>query len=288
MSAAGVAGRLLAGRLLASSSSRRPPLTTVVPQLSSRPLSTASDAKIVVVGGSGFVGSAVCKAAVERGASVFSVSRAGKPASKQIAGSTWASQVTWLQGDALEVADWPEDYLKGAAGVVSCVGSFGTHDFMRKICGEANVRVFDEAGKRGVARAVFIGAHPFLEVAPARHLLRGYYEGKEMAEEALFANFSGGTGTSIRPGMIHGTRYVSDVPVPLSLVGKPLEVIFGNEGVRSAVGSLPLPFGLAGLLVPAASAERVAKAAVEALMGAIPEESHDRRVVDVWALRKQT
>ena len=88
--------------------------------------------------------------------------------------------------------------------------------------------------------------------------------------------------------MIHGTRYVSDVPVPLSLVGKPLEVIFGNEGVRSAVGSLPLPFGLAGLLVPAASAERVAKAAVEALMGAIPEESHDRRVVDVWALRKQT
>ena len=101
--------------------------------------SVSSAAKVVVVGGSGFVGSAICQAAVARGASVFSVSRSGKPAAKQLAASPWAAKVTWLQGDALEASEWPETYLEGAAGIVSCVGSFGSHDFMRRVCGEANV-----------------------------------------------------------------------------------------------------------------------------------------------------
>ena len=64
----------------------------------------SSAAKVVVVGGSGFVGSALCKAAVARGADVFSVSRGGKPGAKQLADSSWAREVTWLKGDALNVS----------------------------------------------------------------------------------------------------------------------------------------------------------------------------------------
>ena len=64
----------------------------------------SSAAKVVVVGGSGFVGSAVCRAAVARGASVFSVSRGGEPTANQVAGSDWAKEVTWLKGDALKVS----------------------------------------------------------------------------------------------------------------------------------------------------------------------------------------
>ena len=60
--------------------------------------------KVVVVGGSGFVGSAVCKAAVERGATVVSVTRSGEPAAKQVVDSDWAAHVTWRKGDALKVS----------------------------------------------------------------------------------------------------------------------------------------------------------------------------------------
>merc|ERR1712176_9259 len=59
--------------------------------------------KVVVVGGNGFVGSAVCRAAVQFGAQeVVSVSRSGAPKADQLAKSDWAQRVTWLKGDALE------------------------------------------------------------------------------------------------------------------------------------------------------------------------------------------
>ena len=185
-----------------------------------------------------------------------------------------------------QASDWPEEYLDGVAGVISCVGSFGGHDFMRKVCGEANVRVFDEAKRMGVARAVFISAHDY--GPPLRDLLKGYFDGKLMAEEALFRNFSGGTGTSVRPGMVHGTRYVAgSLPVPLSAVGKPLELVLGNQVVRAAVEGTIVPGALQRLLVPAVSADAVAQASVDALMGPIPAEFEDdagnhRRVLGVW------
>ena len=87
----------------------------------------SSAAKVVVVGGSGFVGSALCKAAVARGADVFSVSRGGKPGAKQLADSSWAREVTWLKGDALNVSPStshltsPHDSLSSAdAEILSC------------------------------------------------------------------------------------------------------------------------------------------------------------------------
>ena len=65
---------------------------------------SAGESKVVVVGGNGFVGSAVCRAAVKRGATVLSVSRSGQPKADQILRSDWAQKVTWLKGDALKVS----------------------------------------------------------------------------------------------------------------------------------------------------------------------------------------
>ncbi|CAN1748862.1 Uncharacterized protein At1g32220, chloroplastic [Linum perenne] len=50
--------------------------------------------KIVVLGGSGFVGSAICKAAVEKGIEVVSLSRSGRPSLN----APWVDQVTWVPG----------------------------------------------------------------------------------------------------------------------------------------------------------------------------------------------
>ena len=52
--------------------------------------------RVTVAGGSGFVGSRVCKYLVENGAEVTSVSKSGKPPAG--AGS-WASSVKWVAND---------------------------------------------------------------------------------------------------------------------------------------------------------------------------------------------
>lgn len=50
--------------------------------------------QILVLGGSGFVGTEVCKAAILQGISVVSLSRSGRPSSS----APWADRVTWVAG----------------------------------------------------------------------------------------------------------------------------------------------------------------------------------------------
>ncbi|KAF9564599.1 mitochondrial protein [Agrocybe pediades] len=59
--------------------------------------------RILVVGGNGFIGSAVCRAALARGIQVTSVSSSGNPY-RTPKGHTpaWTSKVDWKQGDALQ------------------------------------------------------------------------------------------------------------------------------------------------------------------------------------------
>jgi NADPH:quinone reductase-like Zn-dependent oxidoreductase len=63
----------------------------------------AGKGKLLVLGGTGFVGSTVAKLALDRGYEVVSMSRRGKPpADSKIAGST---QIRWEQGDATKTQD---------------------------------------------------------------------------------------------------------------------------------------------------------------------------------------
>ena len=250
--------------------------------------------KIVVVGGNGFVGSAVCEAAVARGAEVTSVSRSGTPALGRPVGArgdhhpawAWVDEVRWEAGDAFRAKDWPDALLDGADGVVTCVGAFGSHAAMRRICGESNVAVVEAAHDRGVPRMAFISAHDF--GFPLRSALRGYYEGKDMAEDAMFARFPGGSGAALRPGMIHGTRHVplpppvagllarGSLPVPLSLVGQPL---------RAAMAVLAPTPTASGVLVPPVSAAAVGRAAVSSVLDPPPAGGPDEgRIIDAWEI----
>ncbi|KAF7715138.1 NAD(P)-binding domain-containing protein [Penicillium ucsense] len=81
--------------------------------------------RLVVAGGSGFLGSRICKAAAARGWSVTSLSRSGEPRWDTVTSSTerpsWASSVEWAKADILK----PETYkpfLSGASAVVHTMG----------------------------------------------------------------------------------------------------------------------------------------------------------------------
>eukprot|EP00665_Eupelagonemidae_sp_cell47_P009686 gene9686-3260_t len=133
----------------------------------------------LVVGGNGFVGTRVVRHALAHGLKVASISRSGAPL---VADATIAD-ADWKRGDVTDPAVLKQA-LEGVDAVVSCLGAFGSQDFMRRINGDANVAVFGAAAVAEVSKAAFISAAVFRPVAP---LVRGYYEGKAAAEEAVRA-----------------------------------------------------------------------------------------------------
>ncbi|CAG7927030.1 unnamed protein product [Penicillium olsonii] len=81
--------------------------------------------RLVVAGGSGFLGSRICKSAAARGWTVTSLSRSGEPRWETVTDSkerpSWAGSVEWAKADILK----PESYkshLNGASAVVHTMG----------------------------------------------------------------------------------------------------------------------------------------------------------------------
>ncbi|KAJ1964570.1 hypothetical protein IWQ62_002897 [Dispira parvispora] len=83
--------------------------------------------KLLVVGGTGFLGSKICQRAVERGLEVVSLSRRGQPSqpdpsAKATGTNDWQAGVTWCQGDVLR----PETYAAELAKCDAVVHTVGT------------------------------------------------------------------------------------------------------------------------------------------------------------------
>lgn len=229
----------------------------------------------MVLGGSGFVGSNIVKEALNSGLAVVSVNRSGPPKGIK---EPWVDQVKWVRGDALK----PETYastLEGALGAISTVGAFGSNEFMRKVCGEANVLAIQTAKERGVPRFCFISAHDFR--IPG--LLTGYYAGKKDAERALFEHYPEG-GVALRPGFIYGTRVLaSGTQIPLGIIGAPLRALLVDSPLaRVAKGLSGVPVAGAAF-VPPVSVEAVARAAV----AAATDPSVPAGPMDVYALTER-
>ena len=123
--------------------------------------------RVAVFGGSGFVGSRVCKTLVESGCRVASISRAGQPP-RWAAAMPWSEQVEWLSADMLTATAIPLGRVDMA---VSCVGNmrpspdwedssfFGLHwnkEVMRRENGDITERIADAAKRAGATRFVYV------------------------------------------------------------------------------------------------------------------------------------
>ncbi|KAL2548165.1 NAD(P)-binding Rossmann-fold superfamily protein [Forsythia ovata] len=205
--------------------------------------------KLLVLGGNGFVGSHVCKEALDRGLAVASLSRSGRSSIQE----PWANSVTWHQGNLLSTDSW-KDVLKGVTSVISCVGGFGSNSNMYKINGTANINAIRAAAEEGVKRFVYISAADFGVV---NYVLQGYFEGKRAAETELLTRYTYG-GVILRPGFIYGTRRVGSMKLPLGVIGSPLEMILQHAKPLSQV-----PF-VGPLFTPPVNVTAVAKVAVRA------------------------
>lgn len=205
--------------------------------------------KLLVLGGNGFVGSHICKEALDRGVTVASLSRTGRSSIQD----SWANSVIWHQGNLFSIDSW-KDALKGVTSVISCVGGFGSNSHMYKINGTANINAIRAASEEGVKRFVYISAADF---GIANYVLQGYYEGKRAAETELLTRYPYG-GIILRPGFIYGTRRVGSMKLPLGVIGSPLEMILQRA---KPLSQIPL---VGPLFTPPVNVTAVAKVAIRA------------------------
>lgn len=210
--------------------------------------------RLVVLGGSGFVGSAICKAAASRGIEVISLSRSGRPNTF----NSWEDQVTWITGDVFYV-NWDE-VLPGATAVISTLGGFGSEEQMQRINGEANVIAVTAAKEYGIPKFVLISVHDYN--LPSFLLTSGYFTGKRKAESEVLSKYPS-SGVVLRPGFIYGKRKVGDIEIPLDLVGEPVEKLLNaTASFTKPLSSLPA----SDLLLAAPiSVDDVAQAAINAV-----------------------
>ncbi|KAI8336736.1 hypothetical protein BC941DRAFT_427955 [Chlamydoabsidia padenii] len=89
--------------------------------------------KLLIVGGSGFLGQSMCKAAAQKGWQTISLSRHGEPETFTKQGKpAWANEVEWARGDSLD----PDSYkhlLKDVTNVVHTVGIILESDYKKVV-----------------------------------------------------------------------------------------------------------------------------------------------------------
>ena len=170
-------------------------------------LAAVPSLKVTVLGGTGFVGSRVCKTLVNGGAEVTSVSARGE-VPKWCAGEPWASAVEWRKND---ITRGPREQLVEAVGspdaVISTVGAIG-FDVQGLLLGNgvANAEGAKAAKAAGAKRFVYVSVAS--EVADAKGWLPpffgGYFDGKAQAEQAIQDAGFESSSTFVKPSFIYG------------------------------------------------------------------------------------
>ena len=238
--------------------------------------------KVTVVGGSGFVGSRVCKILTDKyGVDVTSVSKSGK-APDWCKGEDWSSLVEWKAADLLSAS---EDALDASIGkpdaIVSCVGVVGTDpEVLLKGNGQANVAAFASAHRGGnVERASLVSVAS--EVAACQEswlpeFFGGYFDGKEQAEKAALAAVKGDSSrlTIVKPTFIYGGDSFGLLPPRVNYAyGSAVEEVLSWDVCKFLANITPGLIKVA--LRPPVSVDAVAGACAAAIMEDLAENVLD-------------
>ena len=219
---------------------------------------------LLVLGGNGYVGQNVLRAAIQSNlfSDVKSFNRSGPP--EKVAESL--SQVEWLSGDIFDAAA-REDAIDGNYAVISCIGAFGSNEFMKKVCGDSTIEAIETAKAKGVEKFGFVSSAQVYEGSaglkiPPSMPMHGYFQGKQSAENKLLQAYPDGH-VILRPGFIYGNRKVGSLELPLQLIGTPINIVGNHLGpLSSIIQSIPFVGKEVSSMVPV---ESVGKAMIESL-----------------------
>jgi nucleoside-diphosphate-sugar epimerase len=223
--------------------------------------------RVLIFGGSGFIGGAVARAALKKGVDVLCACRTPPAAATDpnLAETAWEKNCKWISVDALDrraVYDVVETHSDVDA-VISTIGLLTlNHGLAKQINGDANVNIaaaLYECKDEPKPRFVYVSASP---MTPVPLILKGYYHGKNATERAMFETL-GDRGVILQPGMVYGTRETKGgYSVPLSPIGVPLEFLFRPIYRKTGLT----------LFTPAIHVDVVARAALQGGLTAIKRE----------------
>lgn len=164
---------------------------------------------ILVVGVTGFLGSAVARRLGAEGAAVVGVSRSQPPP------ASYLRHVQLDIGRALEAAAW-RPYLDGVDAVVYCAGALqdGPHDSLQAVHASGPAALFAACSDAGVRRVVHISA------LGADHAASEFSASKRSGDEALQA--SNLDWVILRPSIVIGDTGIGSAALLRALAALPL------------------------------------------------------------------
>ncbi len=163
-------------------------------------------AKVVLIGGSGFVGKALCEAFIANGDHVTSVSFHGKP-QKIIPILAESAHMHWVQGDLFLAGDWKKE-LENCTVLVHLVGILWEDKreqltYERMIVESARI-VAQAANEAKISKVVFLSAQTGPPIIGKKYL-----ESKRKAEQIFQAKNS--QTMIFRPFLLYGVERPSSV-----------------------------------------------------------------------------
>ncbi|KAL3912162.1 MAG: hypothetical protein SGILL_006995 [Bacillariaceae sp.] len=218
-----------------------------------QPANAAESGKVLVLGGTGFVGSRVVQQLKDKGVTVTATSRDGR-------GGTVALDVTKVDVEK-EIAD----LAKGCTAIISCIGAIGTKD--DGSINAASGLAAKGAKAAGVDRFVYISVAPEVkEFGKGIDLLEDYMKGKTFSQSTIAASFPSGA-TIIEPTFIYGgDSFNVNPPRVASFYGEFIEGLLSSGPIRGLTGIAPE--GIIKIaLEPPVSVNAVAAAAVNGALG---------------------
>ncbi|KAJ2721719.1 hypothetical protein GGI07_003775 [Coemansia sp. Benny D115] len=232
--------------------------------------------RLFVVGGTGFVGRAICSTALSRGWEVLSLSRHGAPSrDSAMPSASTANGVQWVRGDALKPESFQE-HLVGCTAVVHSVGMLMENGYKQIVnigsrSGSATrtqqTMSYEKANRDtalSVARAAravpSIGAFAYISASDVLPFLDSrYISTKREAENDLIEHASSMRPIILRPGFIYSTDRPLTLPIAAG-VG-----IFDALVKKTPLGCLVQKTPFAKAANPALRREVLAQAVLNAL-----------------------
>lgn len=164
--------------------------------------------KVVVYGGSGYVGAHACSLLTQQGYTVTSISRSSPEIqferTKSILGTSLPN-VEYVSLDAGKASlDELTTSMKDVTAVISCVGISPGSQNQKDGNGLVNSRIVQAAKAAGVPKLVYIGVSSTLANGPAKFLLKDYFAGKATAEQSVMSDFGGENSLIVKPAIIAG------------------------------------------------------------------------------------
>ena len=199
--------------------------------------------RMFVAGGSGFIGSNICRESVRRGFKVVSVSRTGRP---EHINEPWVDCVEWVQADIRDQPAYLEQ-LRKADTVFSCIGKFGlgNNSDVYETNADLNIQLAHLVKNEceGLKKYGYISAQQYS--ARVQAPFRSYFQSKLKAEYMIQTLFPKNY-LVIRPNWVFGWRHLyGPLWLPTQLIGQPIEHFLNPiadyaENTKCVVPPLPV------------------------------------------------